>query len=143
MDVSDDTKNTNLFDRVRNATDKTINQRIDEITNSHIQFYCNRPVWEIKQRITVLEQEWDIERVLEVNASALALTGLVLGATVNKKWLALPAVVLPFLLQHALQGWCPPLPILRKMGVRTRDEIDREKYALIAHLKERADESGR
>jgi hypothetical protein len=29
------------------------------------------------------------------------------------------------------------------MGVRTRDEIDREKYALIAHLKERADEPGR
>jgi len=143
MDVCDDTKNTNLFDRVRNATDQAINHRIDEITNSNIQFYANRPVWEIKQRITVLEQEWDIERVLEVNASALALTGLVLGITVNKKWLALPAVVLPFLLQHAVQGWCPPLPVLRKMGVRTRDEIDREKYALIAHLKERADEPGR
>lgn len=135
MDTNYETNNANLFDRVRNSTDREINNRIDDVTNSNIQFYSNRPVWEIKQRITVLEQEWDIERVLEVNASTLALTGLILGITVNKKWLAVPAVVLPFLLQHALQGWCPPLPILRRMGIRTRDEIDREKYALIAHLR--------
>lgn len=135
MDTNYETNNANSFDRVRNSTDREINNRIDDVTNSNIQFYSNRPVWEIKQRITVLEQEWDIERVLEVNASTLALTGLILGITVNKKWLAVPAVVLPFLLQHALQGWCPPLPILRRMGIRTRDEIDREKYALIAHLR--------
>jgi len=81
-------------------------------------------------RIGEVDREWDIERVLEVNASSLALTGLVLGATVDKKWLTLPAVVLPFLLQHALQGWCPPLPLLRRLGLRTQGEIDREKYAL-------------
>ena len=75
-----------------------------------------------------------MERVLEVNASTLALSGLVLGATVNKKWLLVPCVVLSFLLQHGLQGWCPPLPLLRRLGVRTRGEIDREKYALKAAL---------
>lgn len=32
-----------------------------------------------------------------------------------------------FLLQHALQGWCPPLPIIRKIGVRTAEEINQEK----------------
>ena len=68
--------------------------------------------------------------MLEVNASTLALSGLALGVTVNKKWLVVPGVVLSFLLQHGLQGWCPPLPILRRLGVRTRGEIDREKYAL-------------
>ena len=35
-----------------------------------------------------------------------------------------------FLFQHATQGWCPPVPLFRKLGVRTRSEIDREKYAL-------------
>jgi DNA-binding transcriptional ArsR family regulator len=39
---------------------------------------------------------------------------------------------LPFLFQHATQGWCPPLPLFRKRGVRTRKEIEREKYALKA-----------
>jgi len=40
--------------------------------------------------------------------------------------------VLSFLFQHAVQGWCPPVPVFRRMGVRTRKEIDREKYALKA-----------
>ena len=86
------------------------------------------------RRIGALDREWDVERVLEVNASTLALSGLVLGVTVNKKWLLVPGVVLSFLLQHGLQGWCPPLPLLRRLGIRTRGEIDREKYALKAAL---------
>ena len=35
-----------------------------------------------------------------------------------------------FLLQHALQGWCPPLPLLRQLGVRTAEEINEERTAL-------------
>lgn len=37
-----------------------------------------------------------------------------------------------FLLQHALQGWCPPVPVLRRLGFRTQTEIDEERYALKA-----------
>ncbi len=139
MDTNDASGYINDSDRVRNATREEVNQRIDMLTNSHIEFYANRPVWEIKERIKILEKEWDIERVLAVNASTLALSGLLLGITANRKWLALPAIVLPFLLQHGLQGWCPPLPVLRRMGVRTREEIDREKYALLDQLKSRAE----
>jgi hypothetical protein len=73
-----------------------------------------------------------MERLLETNASALAFTGLVLGLTHSKKWLMVPGIVLPFLFQHAVQGWCPPVPVFRRLGVRTRKEIDREKYALKA-----------
>jgi hypothetical protein len=40
--------------------------------------------------------------------------------------------VTAFLLQHALQGWCPPVPVFRRLGVRTTAEIDRERYALKA-----------
>jgi hypothetical protein len=36
------------------------------------------------------------------------------------------------MLVHAVHGWYPLLPILRRMGVRSRDEIDREKYAIKA-----------
>src|SRR5436190_144953 len=35
-----------------------------------------------------------------------------------------------FLLQHALQGWCPPMATFRRLGVRTSYEIDYERYAL-------------
>ncbi len=33
-------------------------------------------------------------------------------------------------MQHAIQRWCPPLPILRKLNIRTSKEIEQEKYAL-------------
>lgn len=59
------------------------------------------------------------------------MSGLALNAaTKNKKWLILPTVVLSFFMQHAIQGWCPPLPILRKLNIRTSKEIEQEKYAL-------------
>lgn len=70
--------------------------------------------------------------MLESNAATLALIGLVLGVTRDRRWLLVPGIVLPFLLQHALQGWCPPIEIIRRLGVRTRREIDRERVALKA-----------
>ena len=54
------------------------------------------------------------------------------AATVDRRWLALPAIVTGFLFQHAMQGWCPPLPILRRLGFRTAEEINQERYALKA-----------
>jgi hypothetical protein len=41
-------------------------------------------------------------------------------------------VVAGFLLQHAVQGWCPPVPLFRRLGFRTAAEIDYERYALKA-----------
>ena len=117
-------------DRVRRSTDTKVNNRIDRQTDANIARFSGLGRDAVLLRIAALDHEWDVERVLEVNASTLALSGLALGVTVNKKWLVVPGVVLSFLLQHGLQGWCPPLPILRRLGVRTRGEIDREKYAL-------------
>jgi len=51
---------------------------------------------------------------------------------VDRRFALVPLVVGGFLLQHALQGWCPPLPIFRRYGVRTQTEIDYERYALKA-----------
>ncbi|MDQ3185345.1 MAG: hypothetical protein M3Q16_02560 [Pseudomonadota bacterium] len=124
-------------DRVRHSTASHVNLEIDRQTNSNIRRYANSSPEVIHRHIEELDKEWDVERALEVNASTLALTGLLLGVTVNKKWLVLPGVVLTFLLQHGLQGWCPPLPLLRRLGVRTRGEIDREKYELKALLEGR------
>lgn len=119
-------------DRVRENTAGSVNWGIDSQISQNIRAYAGEGRNGISKRIEELEAEWDIERILEMNASALAFTGLVLGVTHSKKWLFIPGLVLPFLLQHAIQGWCPPLPLLRRLGVRTREEIDREKYALKA-----------
>ena len=129
-------------DRVRANSSDEANYRIDHEMNQRIQKFEGRSPSEITERIYELEREWDIERWLEMNASALALTGLLLGVTTNRKWLIVPGIVLPFLFQHAVQGWCPPLPMLRRFGVRTREEIDREKYALKALRGDFADIDG-
>jgi hypothetical protein len=119
-------------DRVRANTVPEINQRIDKQIEENVRYYSGQPREKISGRIRDLDEEWDIERLLEAMASSFSLTGIMLGATVDRKWFLLPTVVLSFLLLHAIQGWCPPVPLLRRLGVRTREEIDRERYALKA-----------
>jgi hypothetical protein len=117
--------------RVALDTAETINRRIRQEIEARVRALAADPAG-LERRLDELEEEWDIERVLETNASALAFAGLALGATVDRKWLALPALVTAFLFQHAVQGWCPPIPILRRLGIRTAREIDNERTALKA-----------
>jgi len=117
-------------DRIRAHTAPDINRRIDQEAAARVRQYAGATPEEITHRIGELDREWDIERVLETNASTLALVGVVGALMSSRRWLILPGIVLPFLLLHAVQGWCPPLPVLRRLGVRSRKEIDREKYAL-------------
>ena len=84
----------------------------------------------IDRRLAELDREWDIERTLEANAAYVSLVGSLLGFTMDRRFFALPVVVAGFLLQHALQGWCPPVPLFRHLGFRTAAEIDEERYAL-------------
>ena len=118
------------LERVRRHTVVSVNQRIDDAIAETIQEYSRRTEGAISARIDELDREWDIERVLQAHAAGIALTGLGLGAAVDRRWLALPAAVLGFLIVHATHGWCPPLPLFRRLGARTRGEIDREKFAL-------------
>lgn len=119
-------------DRVRAHTDPEVQARLDRELADRLEHIALQGPEAISRRLAELDRESDIERYIEGNASVLALAGLVLGLTVHRRWLLLPAVVLPFLLQHAIQGWCPPVSLLRRIGVRTRAEIDAERYALKA-----------
>jgi hypothetical protein len=118
------------IERVRRHTSPVVNARIDRRTAATILAYAGKSEGAITVRLDELEREWDIERVLQTNAATLALAGLVLGLKADRRWLALTGGVLGFLLWHAVRGWCPPLPVLRQLGVRTRNEIDRERFAL-------------
>jgi hypothetical protein len=119
-------------DRVREHSPEKFNQRIDRATQRRVLRAGGESNPALSRRLDQLDREWDMERVLETNASALALGGLLLGLFVNKKFFVVPCLVLPFLLQHATQGWCPPVPLFRSRGVRTRKEIDTEKFAVKA-----------
>ncbi|MCC2614078.1 hypothetical protein [Neorhizobium petrolearium] len=122
---------TTTANRVSTQTSDEINRRLRREMQDRLAYYEVHPD-QIESRLAELDREWDIERTLEANASSLAFTGTVLAATVDRRWLTLPIVVTGFLFQHAVQGWCPPLPILRRLGFRTAEEINQERYALKA-----------
>jgi hypothetical protein len=119
-------------DRVREHSPEGVNRQLDSQARQCVQSFAGNGREEITHHIDELAREWDMERYLETNASIVALGGVLLGAAVNRRFLILPGVVFGFLFQHAVQGWCPPMPVFRKLGVRTRKEINREKYALKA-----------
>jgi hypothetical protein len=119
-------------DRVRAHSNRQQNHRIDAQTQRCLEQHASGDRDAISRHIDALEREWDVERYLQMNAGVVSLSGVVLGAFLNRRVLVLPAVVFGFFFQHATQGWCPPLPVFRKIGVRTRREINKEKYALKA-----------
>jgi hypothetical protein len=118
--------------RVVEQTPDYINERIRQKTEENIARYSAAGPEAVRQRLADLDREWDIERMLEVNASAVILTGLALSIFRDRRWLIIPVMASGFLLEHALQGWCPPVSLFRRFGVRTAAEIDEERYALKA-----------
>lgn len=118
--------------RVRKQSDSDINFKIDEEILKNIKHYSDLSEKVINKRIKKLEREWDIERLLEINLSTLALTGILLSLVKHRSWIVLPTVALGFFAQHAIQGWCPPLPVFRFFKFRTRNEINQEMHALKA-----------
>lgn len=116
--------------RVSLNTDPNVNEQIRNIAINSLKDKAVASDFIISERIKCLNAEWDVERFLEANAASLIVASTVLGLTKNKCWFFLTGAVGFFLLTHALQGWCPPLPLLRKFGVRTAEEINHEKIAL-------------
>jgi hypothetical protein len=116
--------------RVAKNTSEDVNQRIRREMQQRVARYRSANPEQIDRRLRELDQEWDTERTLEANAATLAFTGCVLAATVDRRWIYLPMAITAFLFQHAVQGWCPPLPVIRRLGFRTEREIQEERSAL-------------
>ena len=116
--------------RVQEYTDEAVNERIHQQTKRNIAYFAGKGRNGINRRLEELDREWDVERLLEANAASIALLGFGLGAFVDRRFFVLPAMVVGFLLQHAVQGWCPPIPVLRRLGIRIASEIATERYSL-------------
>jgi hypothetical protein len=121
--------------RISNSSPDDFNNAIDQKTRDNILWYSREDPDVIAARMADLEDEWDIERLLILNAAVISLASILLGATKNRLWFIAPVVVSFFLGQQGVQGWCPPVALFRKAGLRTRREIDMEKYALMEALK--------
>lgn len=118
--------------RVRHQTSPALNRAVRDRCDAALLRLEHAPPEAVTRHLAALDREWDVERALQANASVIVLTGLALALAVNRRFLLLPAAVFGFFAQHALQGWCPPLPVLRRLGFRTAGEIERERYAVKA-----------
>jgi hypothetical protein len=117
--------------RVRRLTPESLNEKFRAQAEARIAYYANHPE-EIDQRLRELDEEWDIERAIETEAAATVLGGLFLGAAVSRKWYVLPAFAAGMLLLHNVHGAYPLLPLFRRFGLRTSNEIAAERYGLKA-----------
>jgi hypothetical protein len=130
-------KMINLFNKLPSTTHRVVirtnpnvNAQIRNQTILNLNIYKNCSDEEKSKRISMLKFEWDTERVLETNAASIIFISSILGLKFSKCWFFVTGTVGFFLLQHALTGWCPPLPLIRMMGVRTAEEINNERTVL-------------
>lgn len=103
-----------------------LNEHIRHATEERIAEYeGNDRKALITRRLKELEHEWDVERTLQTNFATLSLIGLALAFKSDKRWLVLSAGVPAVMVQHALQGLCSPLPVLRRLGGARREKSPR------------------
>jgi hypothetical protein len=72
----------------------------------------------------------DLETYISVESTSLTVAGIILSLAVSKKWLILPLATSLFSLANVTRG--RKNPVFWKLGFRTREEIEKEKYALKA-----------
>lgn len=94
--------------------------------------YSRAEEGKIDARIKQLDKEWNLERAIELEAPLMIGLGALLGTVHNKKWYALSATAASMVLVHNTTGWYPLMPLFRKLGLRSQNEIETERNALRA-----------
>lgn len=120
----------NETDRVRRYTPPEVLQSIEEQIERNVAYYSTQPDATIDERIEELKAEWSINRRMQANVATIGLAGSIMALFGKKRWAVLPATAFGFFFCHGMTGWAPVIPYLRRRGLRTRGEIDREIYAL-------------
>lgn len=116
--------------RVATYTNPEINEMIRDNTLENLLCLEDAEEAELSKRIRNLNAEWDTERFVEAKAALCVMGCSLFGIAKNKYWSFLTLIAATFLLQHALLGWCPSAPVMRKLGIRTSEEINQEKAVL-------------
>jgi hypothetical protein len=125
-------------DRVRRHSSHRVNARIDAELRASARHRLTPEG--ARAKLALLDREWDLDRA--VMASFAVLGGLtfalglraIRGRGKANGWLALFGAQLGFLLVHAVYGWCPSVPVLRRLRFRTAREIEAERHVVASRL---------
>lgn len=110
------------------ADRRLLDRRIEAAIGAQLR-HCAGNRRRIERRLRELDEEWDLESVLEAQASLVASLGTVVGAVVNRR---LPFVPLSWsaALVRLAANRLPLATVFRGMGLRTSREIEIERLAL-------------
>jgi hypothetical protein len=130
-------------DRIRNHSSQEVNARIALLTQARAEHAASQGRDAIVQRLTELDREWDVDRVLMANFAVAGGAAYAFGLQrySDRFWgdrpkglLALLGVQIGFMMLHASVGWCPPMALWRRLGFRSKVEIDMERTLLLEAL---------
>jgi hypothetical protein len=128
-------------DHIRAHSDKDVNAEMDAEAYLELATIGNDPA-RIRARLSEIDREWDVDRALMLNfaiigglSGGLAMRGLARTGRIGG-WGAFFWTQMAFLAHHAIRGWCPPLPVFRRLGFRSDHEIGAERAALQKRLLE-------
>lgn len=135
-------------DRVREHTAPRVNARIDSLTRATLDATLSQGLPAIERRLAELDAEWDIDRALMVNFAVAGGAAFSVGLAryANSSWLGprrkgflyFFGAQLAFLALHGVVGWCPPASLFRRLGLRTKGEIEAERHMLLRYLEGQA-----
>ncbi|HEU0031441.1 MAG TPA: hypothetical protein VFQ53_12470 [Kofleriaceae bacterium] len=129
-------------DEVREHTSTANNQRIDRTTRGAID-EASTSRTALRARLAELDREWTLDRALMLNFSILGGLSASLAMRNLRRtgklgaWGALFITQMAFLAHHAIRRWCPPMPVFRRLGFRSDQEIDAERELLRQRLSDR------
>lgn len=108
---------------VNRRIDQEVERRLTEIVDRDDSMACQR-------RLRELESEWEVERALTALIGVGSIAGTIVARRMDGMWWLVPAIGGLVLLEQSLTGGSLLLAALRRIGLRTRREIDLEKFAL-------------
>lgn len=126
-------------DMIRERTSAGSNERIDRETQGAIDDAVRSPD-QIRARLAELDREWDVNRALMLNFAVVGgLSASLMARSLLRErkvggWGAFFITQMGFLAHHAIRGWCPPMPVFRRLGFRSSREINEERNMLQREL---------
>jgi hypothetical protein len=84
----------------------------------------------LAHRQTVLRLEISQLETLRIDVGTfVADDSLVVDSLPAERFYELPAAIVTFMMRSARRGYCPPIPALRRLGFRTRKEVEAQRLA--------------